>query len=273
MISICIPTYNRAEQLDRLLNSIPDYNWIQICVSNNASPDNTLEVIRKHNTLRQHKIKYFQQIHNTGLNKNVVKSLTMADNQYCLAITDDDYFLTGALDAVKCEIENAPSMTHFFSCITYYEKSNRCEISQYKYYKNSDLTSAMAIFRAHIHSGVVFQKQVIAETLTHHRKQVEENIYVQYPFSAIAINSGNFRLHSMPILVHTWENDTFWGANPRSEKVSKQYYQSFEYIKNNIVSTKAVNIELEKKIKQNRNIIYRIIRKISRVLYFKTLEW
>lgn len=50
-LSICIPTYNRAEKLKMMLDSIYlEYeelkDKIQICISNNHSSDNTNEVVK-----------------------------------------------------------------------------------------------------------------------------------------------------------------------------------------------------------------------------------
>jgi len=48
LLSICIPTYNRAECLkESLKKMIPvcSENNIQICVSDNASPDDTPKVM------------------------------------------------------------------------------------------------------------------------------------------------------------------------------------------------------------------------------------
>ncbi|HHC1975330.1 TPA: glycosyltransferase family 2 protein, partial [Salmonella enterica] len=49
LISFCIPTYNRKEYLEELLNSINNqekFNLdIEICISDNASNDGTEEMI------------------------------------------------------------------------------------------------------------------------------------------------------------------------------------------------------------------------------------
>ncbi|MCV9927426.1 glycosyltransferase family 2 protein [Flavobacterium sp. LS1R49] len=53
LLSICIPTYNRAEVLDDTLNKLfsnPDFNGdlIEVLVSDNCSTDNTAEVVAKY---------------------------------------------------------------------------------------------------------------------------------------------------------------------------------------------------------------------------------
>ena len=47
-LAICIPTFNRAKLLDRLLKSIPSSPKIIISVCDDGSQDNTLDIINKH---------------------------------------------------------------------------------------------------------------------------------------------------------------------------------------------------------------------------------
>jgi abequosyltransferase len=66
LLSICIPTYNRAEVLDKTLyklfsNSEFDNNLIEVIVSDNCSTDNTYVVVQKYP-----QVKYFRNDHNIG---------------------------------------------------------------------------------------------------------------------------------------------------------------------------------------------------------------
>ena len=47
-LAICIPTYNRAKLLDRLLKSIPSLSSIVVSICDDGSKDNTLKVINRH---------------------------------------------------------------------------------------------------------------------------------------------------------------------------------------------------------------------------------
>jgi len=51
-LSICIPTYNRAKELDECLScivpQIMDKDSIEIVISDNNSDDNTEQIIQKH---------------------------------------------------------------------------------------------------------------------------------------------------------------------------------------------------------------------------------
>ena len=47
-LGICIPTYNRAKLLDRLLKSIPQLNDIVISICDDGSKDKTYQIIKTH---------------------------------------------------------------------------------------------------------------------------------------------------------------------------------------------------------------------------------
>ena len=60
LLSLCIPTYNRAEVLDETLNRLfsnPEFdnNLIEVIVSDNCSTDNTTEVVQKYPLVRYYK--------------------------------------------------------------------------------------------------------------------------------------------------------------------------------------------------------------------------
>ena len=53
LLSVCIPTYNRAKNLENCLNSIKiasqkiHPSFVEICISDNASTDETSRVVEK----------------------------------------------------------------------------------------------------------------------------------------------------------------------------------------------------------------------------------
>lgn len=58
-LSICIPTYNRAEVVYKTVRNILNYNGnnIEIVVSNNCSSDNTEELLLE---IKDKRVKYFK---------------------------------------------------------------------------------------------------------------------------------------------------------------------------------------------------------------------
>lgn len=84
LVTFCIPTFNRAKILDdclsKLINTISIYGFC-IVISDNASSDNTIEIIEKHKKLYSN-IFYIRQNTNIGLDRNFEMVLKMSKTTY-----------------------------------------------------------------------------------------------------------------------------------------------------------------------------------------------
>lgn len=93
ILSICIPTYNRAECLDQILAKMLPVcveNDIQICISDNASPDHTEEVGKSY-ALKYENVHYYRHPENIGSDNNFEYVLKMADTKYRWLMSDTCY--------------------------------------------------------------------------------------------------------------------------------------------------------------------------------------
>jgi len=93
LLSICIPTYNRAECLkESLKKMIPvcSENNIQICVSDNASPDDTPKVMAGF-TRKYEFIYYHRHVENIGPDNNFEFVLKMPNTKYRWLMSDTCY--------------------------------------------------------------------------------------------------------------------------------------------------------------------------------------
>ena len=103
LLTICIPTYNRAKVLDEslthLMNQLSGNNSkkIEILISDNCSSDNTFEIVRKY-TNKGFPILYNRNRENIGADGNFLYCLTHAKGKYIWLLGDDDYLLDGSLD-------------------------------------------------------------------------------------------------------------------------------------------------------------------------------
>ncbi len=89
LVTIAIPTYNRADFLKQALESAvkQTYQNIEIIVSDNCSTDDTEIVAKRFNDPR---IRYFKQSKNIGANPNWNFCLKYAKGVYFLLLQDDD---------------------------------------------------------------------------------------------------------------------------------------------------------------------------------------
>lgn len=108
MISIGIPTYNRADSYlkDALESALSQtYGNLEIIVSDNCSSDNTEEFVRGYADPR---IRYFRQKSNIPPNDNFNFCLNQARGGYFLLLHDDDMidpeFVDNCMKAVKYDM-------------------------------------------------------------------------------------------------------------------------------------------------------------------------
>ena len=114
-LSICIPTYNRADFLPATLESI-EAQWsddLEITVSDNASTDDTERVVEEFRR-RLGAIRWFRWERNQGADRNFLKSVQIATGDYCWILGSDDAIAPGAVDEIRAAIvQRAPSILLF----------------------------------------------------------------------------------------------------------------------------------------------------------------
>lgn len=97
VLSICIPTYNRAADLHRCLSTIVhqigDCSLFEVVVSDNASPDGTQQVLAAFTEAYPNmNLRYWRNDDNVGVERNIIKLLDDARGDYVLLHGDDDFF-------------------------------------------------------------------------------------------------------------------------------------------------------------------------------------
>ena len=105
LLSIAIPTFNRAFYLNSSLNQISSElnniskGLVEICIFDNCSLDLTQEVVAKamQNGLS---LRYIRNDKNIGSDENIAQCFNQALGKYILIMGDDDLFIDGAL----CEL-------------------------------------------------------------------------------------------------------------------------------------------------------------------------
>lgn len=107
LLSICIPTYNRAVYLERILDNLAEEmenlkEEVEICVSDNASTDNTMEVLK--NASGKLPLVYKRNEKNCGYDLNAIAVTMLASGKYVWYTGDDDCFLKGSVERLVEDI-------------------------------------------------------------------------------------------------------------------------------------------------------------------------
>ena len=118
LLSICIPTYNRAIYLrDCLAVLIPQLKEakaeIELIISDNDSTDATREVVA--DAAREFPLSYSKNAQNVGACKNIARVVEdLAGGEYCWMIGDDDLVRPGGVRAILAAIQANPDLDYFF---------------------------------------------------------------------------------------------------------------------------------------------------------------
>ncbi len=112
-LSLCIPTYNRADTLRQLLDSIIAQQahtlHYEIVVSDNASTDQTPEVIAEYRDCGL-PIVYHRFDDNRGFDRNALNAVAIASGEFCWLFGSDDILEPTAFQRVEHAIDRHPGI-------------------------------------------------------------------------------------------------------------------------------------------------------------------
>ncbi len=97
MVSIIILTYNSGEYIERLIDSIYEFNKDQkfeIIVADNASSDDTLQMVKKFGE----KVRFFENGGNYGFAKGINLGAKHAKGEYLLLVNPDTEWSSGSIN-------------------------------------------------------------------------------------------------------------------------------------------------------------------------------
>jgi hypothetical protein len=114
-LSVCVPTFDRAELLALALHSLCSQvgeleGVVEIVVSDNCSSDDTADVVAR---MREScPITYHRNERNIG-QRNLVEVVRHASGEYCWIVGDDDMVARGALPLVVDALRANPDVDYF----------------------------------------------------------------------------------------------------------------------------------------------------------------
>jgi len=118
LLSICIPTYNRAHLLESALYSLapqvkaasPD---VELIVSDNCSTDNTREIVDR--AREWGPIRYHRNAQNEGAARNILRLTNeLATGEFAWVLCDDDLVRPDAVERVLTVLKAYPEVDYVF---------------------------------------------------------------------------------------------------------------------------------------------------------------
>jgi glycosyltransferase involved in cell wall biosynthesis len=108
-VSVCIPTYNRANFLIYSVNSVlqQTYSDFELIICDDGSPDNTSQVVSQWNDSR---IRYIKHPKNIGRSKNMRSGFEAATGEYFIKFDDDDGLTPEFLEKTVAILDAEPTV-------------------------------------------------------------------------------------------------------------------------------------------------------------------
>lgn len=208
VLTICLPTYNRAEclkeQMERLLTIQPDdLRKIEIIVSDNCSPDHTPQIVEAYRSKLP--FIYLRNQENIGPDRNFLQCLRRAQGKYVWLLGDDDFLQTPYLHQLLQQLES-----HDFGLV-HIRVSGKDKIPFHIFTDLDDMLCQIAVFITFMSSNIVSTKLIpqisLDDYFDTHLLQVplylqsalehRENMIVNLPFfdsGAETQNNGGYNL-------------------------------------------------------------------------------
>ena len=101
--SVCIPNYNYENYIGKTIQSVLDqcYKNFEIIVADNASTDNSINVVR---SFKDDRIIIIKNNHNIGFSPNLDKATENASGDYLILLSSDDLMSSGTLKTLAKNI-------------------------------------------------------------------------------------------------------------------------------------------------------------------------
>lgn len=217
LLTIGIPTYNRAKYLDRCLNSIlVQFDGIEkdieLIIANNASTDHTKEIVDQY--AAKMRIDYYERETNFGPDSTSSLCFEKANGKYVWVLGDDEYLIDGSLKIILDLLKDKDYGDVYLHCIPFHDEKDVDEtpVTEAKttiHHQPIEFIKSIHYYATFI-SGNIINKLILQNDVSYqkymHTNIVQigwtikaiflaaENLYVETPlFAAKQNNSGGYQ--------------------------------------------------------------------------------
>lgn len=174
LISVIIPTYNRADVIQRAITSVQSqtHEHLEIIVVDDASIDNTAEVVQ---SIVDNRIHYICHKTNLGGSEARNTGIKQAQGQYIAFLDSDDVWLTGKLVAQLEAIAPDKSQANLV-CYGQFQKSNqvfyqrailptkgieKSSVAEYLWLAGGEMLTSTLLISRSIAKATLFQSKLV----------------------------------------------------------------------------------------------------------------
>jgi hypothetical protein len=208
------------KNLDNIFHIIKECNLfseIIVCVSDNASTDNTITYLNQFKKMFPENFTFYSQFKNLGLERNALFLLEKAQTEFVMFLGDDDFFsrefLSAVIDSIrKISMLNViiPSYINIdINGDNFFPVSGRDHDKPNIIYNKSFKSLISNSWRGHQLSGITFSKKDIYNKYINRKVQ---NLYPFIFFVSISLVTGKaYHLTTYPIKVtQPGQENKFW---------------------------------------------------------------
>ncbi|MEO1400745.1 MAG: glycosyltransferase family 2 protein [Cyanobacteria bacterium J06635_1] len=166
-VSICIPTYNRAHILPYAVESVlaQTYGDFELLICDDASPDNTPEIVKQWTDPR---VRYIRHPKNIKRSRNMRSGFEAAQGEYFIKFDDDDAVTPTFLEKTVAALDENPNVD--FVCTDHWVINARNERDE----AATDANSAKW-GKDRLGEGVI--EDLLSETFVHQSLQVGSTLF------------------------------------------------------------------------------------------------
>ena len=130
LLSICIPTYNRAELLRECLAAVGPQATalvphVELVVSDNCSSDGTQAVVRE--AAEKWPVRYSRSDSNLGPTANFIRVAELARGEYAWLVGDDDLVTAGSVEHLLGVLQGHPEVDFVFANTSWHPPDMRSD--------------------------------------------------------------------------------------------------------------------------------------------------
>jgi glycosyltransferase, family 2 len=171
LFSICIPSYNRPQELKNLLQSIdfsePEIMEIVICEDKSPRREEIRKIVEEFKTTTRYKIIYVENKENLGYDGNLRALINNAQGNFIIFMGDDDTFIPNVLDNYALFLKERLEYGYILRSYRNVYKNGQIEYFQY-FSENKDFTPSADTYIT------LFDKSVFISGFTINRKFAKE---------------------------------------------------------------------------------------------------
>lgn len=191
LLSICIPTFNRAKFLEGSLKSFEEQfrdvnkSEIELYVSDNCSEDYTPKVVQSA-IQRGLPITYNRNEQNLGPDRNFLHCMQWASGKYIWLLGDDDLLKPGIVKYILDQLRN-----HDYGLVHLSVVSNKNSLPEIQEYDNLEKFLKNVSFWITFMSGSIFLKESVSQVKSHEKYIASYLLQVPFYIKSASLRKKN----------------------------------------------------------------------------------